>query len=369
MVNMKYKSICFITNESIKNMGSVRDYFIEQTERFVTFHYPHGYSQQASHMEIYDKGKLVLSKIFPCVLIPNNIVKQLLHWVYVHYIVLRWVPRNSFVIVENPLFCLSSRFFRIFKHHTFVLWIGDYYPKVTGMMKVYRALTFYHIRHLPYVLYESPPLQTIYESIIKVNHKEKFRKMINLGIKKGRKVMRTIKGNTITLGFIGVLRNQQGLDLIFQYLTHAQSVTLEIIGNGYWKKYYQDLAKRLQIEDKVTFFGYVENPERIIRHWNIGVALYEEGGDNLSKYCEPTKMKDYLCYGLPVITTKTTYFAAEIEKFHAGCVVDENPKSLHQAIAKVRADYEHYTNGVEAIVKKYEYASWYNKKFSFLQGK
>ena len=97
------------------------------------------------------------------------------------------------------------------------------------------------------------------------------------------------------------------------------------------------------------------------------MALYENTSDNVSKYCEPVKIKDYLEYGLPVITTKTTYMHKEIEKFHAGEVIDENVGSLKKAIDKIAKNYSLYEDGINQILNKYEYKKWYTKSFSFLE--
>lgn len=40
---MRYKNIFFSKNELIKGMKNMRNYFIDNTENFITFHYPHGY--------------------------------------------------------------------------------------------------------------------------------------------------------------------------------------------------------------------------------------------------------------------------------------------------------------------------------------
>jgi glycosyltransferase involved in cell wall biosynthesis len=177
------------------------------------------------------------------------------------------------------------------------------------------------------------------------------------------------KRNTkkIKLGFIGIIRNQQGLELAFSYLALQKNVSLDVVGSGYWLPYYKKLAHKMNIESKVTFYGSVENVAPIFKKWDIGIALYEDSDCNLSKYCEPTKLKNYLSYGLPVITTNTTYFSKEIKESGVGIVVDENTDSLGLAVKDIILNYSKYQQRAGELLKKYEYTSWYNKKFAFMR--
>lgn len=363
---MKYKSLCLITNESIKNMGSLRDYFIQNTRHFVSFHYPHGYLSKQSYVDVYENGAHVYSHRFPKVIISSNTVKNFIYYVFVNYVLFRYVRKSAFVVVDNPLFCISSGLFRMFKGLRFIYWVGDYYPEVHGAMRLYAGLAYYFISHLPYVVFVSPPLKTVYARLVGWKS-ERMRPVIGLGIKKRQKAAKKLNSKEIVLGFIGVIRSQQGLDLAFRYIKEEKHTRLSIVGDGYWFAYYRALADKMGIKNKVTFYGFVEHPEKIIGTWDMGIALYEEGANNLSQYAEPTKIKDYLSFGLPVITTKTTYFAKEIEKYKAGIVINESPEALRAAALKIRVHYPQYVKGVKKIMTKYEYASWYDRKFAFIK--
>lgn len=363
---MKYKNLCLITNESIKNMGSLRDYFIQNTQHFVSFHYPHGYLSKQSYVDVYDNGVHIFSRRFPKVAISSNTVKNFVYYVFINYVIFRYVPKNAFVIVDNPLFCVSSGLFRMFRRLRFIYWVGDYYPEVHGAMRLYVGLAYYFISRLPHVVFVSPPLKAVYARF--VGWKSEFmRPVIGLGIKKRYVTAKKPKSKKTVLGFIGVIRSQQGLDLAFRYIKEEKHARLSIVGDGYWLAHYRALAKKMEIESRVTFYGYVEHPEKIIGTWDIGIALYDGGLNNLSRYAEPTKIKDYLSFGLPVITTKTTYFAKEVEKYKAGIVIHESPAALRAAVLKIRAHYSQYVRGVNTIMTRYEYTSWYDRKFIFLK--
>lgn len=364
---MKYKSVCFISNESIRNMGNMQEYLRENCEYLVTFHYPHGYLPKAAYTDIYKKGIHQETITFPKVRIPNNTLKQFVYLMYVTYIFLRFVPRGSFVLSENPLFCLFTGPVSAMKRLRTVFWVGDYYPEAKGMFRVFTGMSDFLIRHHPYIAYASEPLRKKYESMLTIDPHVRLRQVIGLGIRKRFvSVRKKTDGKVMRLGFIGVIRKQQGLELVFSYLKHAQGVTLEVIGDGYWRPYYESLAKEAGVGSRVRFYGFVEDPDPIIRKWDVGLAPYEQGADMLSQYAEPTKIKDYLSYGLPVITTPTTYIARDVASFHAGEVIEETSASLSEAVSAIRKSYASYTGGVERMVSKYEYTRWYDRKFAFM---
>lgn len=366
---MKYKSIYFVTTESIKNLGNFRNYLIENTDYLVTFHFPHGYLKKASYMEIYKKGKISQRKEFYKYPGKTNMVKLGLYYLYFNYIVFKYVKKESFIIVENPIFCILNSIATLTKRLKFIFWVGDYFPQHAGFMWFYNKIADFYNKNLKYVLYVSPPLYKHYMPVLlEKDKKTKYRAVFTLGVKKRYNAKKTFNklSKKIVLGFIGVIRKKQGLELAFEYLSKSSNVGLEIIGDGYSLGYYIDLAKKLNIEHRIKFYGFVEDIDPIIKKWDIGLALYKDSKDNVSKYCEPVKIKDYLEYGLPVITTKTTYMSEEIKKFKAGEVIDETVESLQKAVEKINRNYKDYKSGVDNIVKKYEYKKWYDNEFKFL---
>ena len=362
---MKYKSIVFVTPEPIRDMGNFRNYLIENTENLITYHFFHGYSNKNSYMEKFYNGKKVLNIKFPVFRLKINIVRTLLYWIYVEYILLGYAQRGSFVIVEKPFFLIFNSIISLFKNMKFVFWIGDYYPDSGGFMRIYNALVHYYNKNLKYVLYESPPLKRIYLPVD--NIKNKYRALVTLGMKR-ENIVRRKRGKEVKLGFIGVLRPMQGLDLAFDYLSKTEdNVRLEIIGSGYYLEHYKKLAREKGIDNKIKFYGFVDDIKSVIKNWDVGLALYENKRENLSIYCEPTKIKDYLEYGLPVITTKATYFYKELIKYGAGEAINENISELDSAIKKIISNYNNYLLGIEKITYNYEYSKWYDKRFKFLE--
>ena len=360
---MRYKNIIFTIHESIKNLGNFRNYLIENTEYLITFHFSHGYLPKPSYAEIYERGKMVLRREFPRYKGNMNIIKLGLRYIYFQYVIYKYGRRNSFVIVENPIFCIFNVLPSLIKKAKFMFWVGDYFPNHTGFMWFYNKIADFYNKTLKYVIYISPPVYEVYRT--RSPQKEgQFRKIISIGIRKRSDKLRSTKTRPI-LGFIGVIREQQGLDLAINFVKQY-NFSFEVIGDGYKREYYEKLAHKLGVDDKVKFYGFVDDPSPIFARWRAGLALYVNAVTNVSKYCEPVKIKDYLEYGLPVVTTRTTYMSEEIKKFKAGEVIDETVESLREAVEKINKNYKDYKAGVDKIVKKYEYKKWYDNKFKFL---
>ena len=359
----KYKSIYLVNADPIKNAGFLKDYFINNTENFVSFHFFPAYSKRACYMEKYADGRLVQKKEYNQYKGNNVLFKNGFNYLSFLYTSIFQVKNGSYLITNAPIYCIGNSFLRIMKSFEYVLWIGDYYSQNKFPMNIYNKILDSFNKKLKYVIYLSPSLKKIYynKKICKSNGE-----VITLGIKKMFAKKNSHLGKRTKLGFIGLIRKQQGLDLLFAYLAEKNNSELEVVGDGYYLSYYKNLAKKMKIQKKVKFYGSVEDFSNIFKKWDMGIALYENSEDNLSKYAEPTKIKDYLSYGLPVITTNATYFSKEVERYSAGIVINETTRDLDKAIDMIIKDYKKYLEGVDDLVIKYEYSKRYDNKFKFL---
>lgn len=363
---MRYKNIFYINSEPLKNLGNFRDYLISNSESLTTLHFFLGFSNKYPYVEKYKFGKKILRKEFNIYKGNNNYIRNILYFIFYFYILFKYADRDSYVITTSPIFCFLNIIGSFFKNTRHVFWIGDYYPSKKFPMNIYHTLVDYYNNKLKYVLYVSPPLKKIY---FKKSQNQKYRSLATLGIKK-ENTKKHINKKILTVGFVGVIREQQGLDLFFDFLKKTSKNTkLEVVGDGYKLEFYKNKTKELGIKNKVKFYGFVKNEAKIFKKWDVGLALYENTSSNLSKYCEPTKIKHYLKYGLPVITTNTTYFYKDINRYKAGEVVKENVGDLNYKIKKIITNYDFYLQGVEKIVKHFNYEKWYKKEFKFMEGK
>jgi glycosyltransferase involved in cell wall biosynthesis len=234
-----------------------------------------------------------------------------------------------------------------------------------GLMGIYQRLVHHYNGHLKYVVYASPKLK----SILLTNEpvKEGNRNFWIYGLMK-RHIIKRPQENL--LGYIGVLRKGQGLEIVFESLKSNPLLNLEIIGEGPALADLKRTVSALDLQKRVTFYGLVQQEDvivNIVKRWQIGLAPYDPSKQNMTYYTEPSKIKFYLEYRLPIIMTKITYIAKVLEKYQAGVCIDYTSTSLNEAIVKIQRNYGRYTAGVDKLIDIYEYHSLYDKQFKFFE--
>ena len=75
--------------------------------------------------------------------------------------------------------------------------------------------------------------------------------------------------------------------------------------------------------------------EERMRNSALAVAMYEKNKESFTYYADPTKIKDYLSMGIPVLLTDLPYNAKEIEKEKCGIIVDYKKKDIADAVIKL----------------------------------
>ena len=109
------------------------------------------------------------------------------------------------------------------------------------------------------------------------------------------------------------LTQEKGVQLVLDSMArvrrrHPRGV-LEIIGTGPYEAELKAQADRLKLGDSVRFLGLMDHAA-LFRHLatcGIALATYTEDGDNIAYYADPTKPKEYLACGLPLVITKVPW--------------------------------------------------------------
>ena len=104
---------------------------------------------------------------------------------------------------------------------------------------------------------------------------------------------------------------------------------LGIIGEGNDKKYLSELTTRLNIANKVTFYGYCNNPRD--RYMNSDLYILSSRYEGVSN-----SMLEALSVGLPVlaVTDKTSADEFIIDGFNGFTVNKCNEQSLYEGLIK-----------------------------------
>jgi glycosyltransferase involved in cell wall biosynthesis len=145
--------------------------------------------------------------------------------------------------------------------------------------------------------------------------------------------------NLLAICFVGTLIKEKGVDLAIQAMPELlriiPNICLRVIGSGPQEAELRNLANKLGVRDHVEFLGFIDLTERPkpVAECAIGLALYPPG--SFSRFTEPSKLKVYLSFGLPIIVTHGPEFAEDIKRFKLGKVINFNREELIQALCSM----------------------------------
>lgn len=168
--------------------------------------------------------------------------------------------------------------------------------------------------------------------------------------------------------FIGHLLEKQGVQEVLRAIPNIvkkiPNFSFLIIGGGEYKKTLEEMVNKFNIKKYVIFKGWIKNREKIDKILGksaAAVAPYKPEKEklyNFTYYADPTKIKDYLAAGLPIILTDVSYNAQEIEQKSCGFVIEYDSKAIAEAIIRLLSKKD--------LLKKYrENARNYAKTFDW----
>ncbi len=147
------------------------------------------------------------------------------------------------------------------------------------------------------------------------------------------------------LAYMGFLDKKRGLELIIDSLPEIvqknSDVKLMIIGGGSAKEYYRQMINERNLTDYVDFKGYIKDhheAEALLTKCALGLAIYEPFDGNFTWYTDPSKPKQYMACGLPVVITGKPEIADEIKKRELGLAIDYKKDDFVDAITLLLND-------------------------------
>lgn len=148
------------------------------------------------------------------------------------------------------------------------------------------------------------------------------------------------KCNVHEVLYMGTLSGFQGVDTVILALPSVCSkyhdAVFTVIGDGKERAGLEALARKLKLERKVFFKGFIDDPremEKRIARASIGVACYDTNHP-LVFTTEPGKVKRYLACGIPVIMTAVSPIANDLEKNACGMIVPNDSRHVAKAILR-----------------------------------
>lgn len=173
------------------------------------------------------------------------------------------------------------------------------------------------------------------------------------------------------LVFLGALEKTKGIELVIESwpeikkkIPQARLIVIGKTPKGVVEKPYEESLKHLE---GVELLGVLEHDEVLkkLPYYGVGLAPYSYEKDSVTRYADPSRIKDYLACGLPVITTKVPEIHQTISREKAGIVVDYNHHALEEGFGTVvnNSNYKIFRFNSVKLGKKYMWKTIYDNAF------
>ncbi|RKY38247.1 MAG: hypothetical protein DRP72_02160 [Candidatus Omnitrophota bacterium] len=166
-----------------------------------------------------------------------------------------------------------------------------------------------------------------------------------------------------TIGFVGTLSENQGLQLLIkampQVIRRVPEVKVRIIGKGPYEAELKRMVRNLKLDDYFIFHGFIKSDGEvldILSRCAVGVAPWTCREDDNVLYADPGKPKLYAFCGLPIIITKGTLIAEEISNKRVGISINYTEDELVEAIVGLFKDknkLREYKKNAHEFAKQY----------------
>src|SRR5260221_641184 len=213
----------------------------------------------------------------------------------------------------------------------------------------YHFVEGYCVKHADEVWNVSPRITEGREKFLHIGPNEYPQKVVPIGVwnKMVRKIpFEKVKKSQVV--FLGHLLKKQSvqemLSAIPQIIRDIPRFHFVILGGGEYEVALKQQVKKLHIEKYVSFKGWIKERElldKTLGESAIAIATYVPEKDrlrNFSYYGDPTKLKDYLAAGMPVILTNVSYNAKILEEKKCGIVVEYESRSIAKAVLYLLKD-------------------------------
>jgi len=380
------KSIIYVNFAPYENAGKILDFILNRFTTVIVYSFNfHRLSpdQKPSRLTIYKQGKQIYwTKLFQTpttvnlafILLPIRSIVLFLQLVF-HGIRLRKkYGKPDLFFTVNAFTAWCGNFMKKYGLvNETIFWVWDYYPPVheSKMVMFMRWL---------YWQFDKPAAMQADRIVFLNRHLKNLRQEIGVLPKHGTYPIVGIGTNPTTqtikikllktshLVFLGVLKRIQGLDIFFDsakgLALYNPNIILHVIGGGPDLDYYRKRASSCPLT--VIFHGYIKNEkavDAIIRKCSIGIAPYVPDKSNCIYYSDPSKIKRYLNFGLPVITTDVFDFSKDIARTNAGIVIPYGSRYFINAVKIIHKRYRFYRENAQNLAKKYTYTRLYKKIF------
>lgn len=313
-----------------KNMG-VTDFFVEFLEKkendFYLLKHPFTYTNiKFSELYLYSDGKYSLIKKYKKI---NNEIINLVIDFFVSIRVSLLLGKRVNKIISFGSFNVIPFIFlkKFFKRNLFFYGV-DYSRKRFSNVFLNKLYIFFETLSCKYC-----------SVVISVSKRQEDARIKFHNLKKTKSIVATngielininkdfSKFNELAFLYIGSMNEEHGITSFINYLyiKNIFPYVFYIIGAGKETEIIQRIIKNNNLENKIFYLGYKNQKEIIsfLLEQNrrlFGVAPYSDKLTDCVHYGDSLKIKEYLNFNLPYITSNVVYIPEELRKF--GIVYD-----------------------------------------------
>jgi glycosyltransferase involved in cell wall biosynthesis len=382
---MRKRSIVYLNYSPYENSGHILEYLLENFESVYLFSLAfHTLGNKSKNkFTIYKKGKLVSEEYLFYLTVPESLVfffipfRSILNALQIIRKILTIKKDYGKLDVFFTVNAFTATLGRILKKfhivNETVFWVWDYYPinHPSILATIMRWIYWQFDKYATYsdrVVYLHKHLVEIRKSKGLINKNAKCL-VIPIGTGERLPVIKK-EMKKIKIGFIGVLKQSQGIDMLIDSAAtlsnRFKNISFEIIGSGPDEELFRKRAKNTT-HVKYHFYGLTseEKFRKILYNCTIGISPYTPDKSTVSRYTDPGKPKRYLEFNLPVITTGVFDFSKEIERYRAGMVIRyDDYEGFADALTIILKNYSKFTKDVVRLHQKYYYKKLYTSLFS-----
>ncbi|MDO8269841.1 MAG: glycosyltransferase [Candidatus Levybacteria bacterium] len=321
---------------------ALRDYIIKKGKVNLLFISLPLITQEHLFVENYTNGKKELKDRRKKINL--NIIEYIYELVYILWFSIIFSKKIDVFFGVDPLNAFAGLILKRFGKVSKVVFYGiDFVPKRFENNVINALFHFIEkivVKQSDEVWNVSPRIAEGRRKYLKIDDKKFLQKTVPIGIDKiTRKKSDKVNYKMI---FIGHLLEKQGLQLVIDALPNilmkVPDLKLIIIGGGEFENVLKGRVRSLKLGNTANFLGWIQDRKIIANEMmrsDIGIACYKPEKDRLTNftyYADPTKIKDYLSFGLPVLTTNVPYNAREISSAGCGFVVEYRKESIEKVI-------------------------------------
>jgi glycosyltransferase involved in cell wall biosynthesis len=331
---------------------ALRDFLNLQKTKEIYFIGLPFYNQRLTYLEAYNSGKLkkiMKKKRY----VQLGILDYCIDIVATIYYVLKRKQKYDYYVGAGTLDCFVGIILKKLGAVSHVIFYSiDFVPQRFAnnyLNNIFHQLEIYCIKHSSAIWNVSPRIAEGRKKFLHISEKRYTQQVVPIGVwndKVKKRKFTEIKKHQIL--FLGHLLEKQGVQLVIEALPAVikkiPDLKFVIAGGGEYLQPLQDKVKDLSLEEHVIFTGWITKREKIDEMMSesaVAIATYKPEKAQLSNftyYADPTKLKDYLSAGLPIILTDISYNAKEIAAKKCGVLVQYDKQEIAKALLKVLTD-------------------------------